>query len=142
MVEGNMEVKGGGASDPVKAVCREEEEELSDFVRRRAGLCAAYKKMQFIRLKLTKNNKRHHMPLSLPGSTPLLPMPPTAGLLLPTPSTAGLLPTPSTANLLLPTPSTAGLLLPTPSPPTLLLLMPSSLLVTTDRHGWVPGLHL
>jgi hypothetical protein len=29
-----MEVKGGGASDPIKAVCREEEEELSDFVRR------------------------------------------------------------------------------------------------------------
>jgi hypothetical protein len=44
MVEGNMEVKGGGVSEPVKAASREEEEELSNFTRRRAGLCAAYKK--------------------------------------------------------------------------------------------------
>jgi hypothetical protein len=132
MVEGNMEVKGGGVSKRVKAANREEEEELSDFVRRRAGICAAYKKMQFIRLKLTKNNKRHHMPLGPPISTPLLLMPPTAGLLLLTPSTAGLLPTPSTA----------GLLLPTSSPPALLLLMLSPLLATPDRHGWVLGLLL
>jgi hypothetical protein len=33
MVEGNMEVKGGGVSEPVKAASREEEEELSDFTR-------------------------------------------------------------------------------------------------------------